>query len=173
MEFFYNMKKLLPLVIILLILGITAVIFVSIAKNDQPVTIVKGNTKMKALPLKVNFTNDPYCKMLIIEQRNSVQVVSPDGNTWFFDDPACMVLWLQDKAFKDTAQIWIHSIDTKEWIDARKAWYGRADRTAMHYGFGGRENKTQSAINFTAMSLHVLRGEHLGNAKIRKMLLGK
>jgi len=167
------MKKLLPLVIIFLILGITAVIFVSMAKNDQPVTIVKGNTEMKALPLKVNFTNDPYCKMLIIEQRNSTQVVSPDGNTWFFDDPACMVLWLQDKAFKDTAKLWIHSIDTKQWIDARKAWYGRADQTAMHYGFGAREHKDENAIDFDAMSLHVLRGEHLGNPKIRKMLLGK
>ena len=167
------MKKLLPLVIILVILGITAVIFVSLAKNDQPVTIVKGNTEMKALPLKVKFTNDPYCKMLIIEQRNSAQVVSPDGKTWFFDDPACMVLWLQDKDFKDTAKLWIHSIDTKQWIDARKAWYGRADRTAMHYGFGAREHKTDNAINFSTMSLHVLRGEHLGNPKIRKMLLGK
>lgn len=167
------MKKLLPLVIIFVILGITAVIFVSMSKNDQPVIIVKGNLEMKALPLKVNFTNDPYCKMLIIEQRNSTQVVSPDGNTWFFDDPACMVLWLEDKVFKDTAKLWIHSIDTKQWIDARKAWYGRTDRTAMHYGFGAREHKTEDAIDFAAMSLNVLRGEHLGNPKIRKMLLGK
>ena len=168
-----TLKKLLPLVIIFVILGITAVIFISMAKNDQPVTIVKGNMEMKALPLKVNFTNDPYCKMLIIEQRNSTQVVSPDGNTWFFDDPACMVLWLQEKAFKDTAKLWIHSIDTKQWIDAKKAWYGRTDRTAMHYGFGAREHKTEDTIDFSAMSLHVLRGEHLGNPRIRKMLLGK
>ena len=167
------MKKLLPLVIIFVILGITAVIFVSMAKNDQPVTIVKGNIEMKALPLKVNFTNDPYCKMLIIEQINSSQVVSPDGKTWFFDDPACMVLWLQDKAFNETAKLWIYSIDTMKWIDARKAWYGRTDQTAMHYGFGAREHKTEDTIDFNSMSLHVLRGEHLGNPKIRKMLLGK
>ena len=167
------MKKILPLLVILLILGITAVVFVSMAKNDQPITIIKGNTEMKALPLKVNFTNDPYCKMLIIEQRNSTQVVSPDGKTWFFDDPACMVLWLEDKTFKETAKLWIHSIDTKQWIDAKEAWYGRADKTAMHYGFGAREHKTENAIDFAAMSLHVLRGEHLGDPKIRKMLLGK
>lgn len=166
-------KKLLPLLIILVILGIAAVIFVSMAKNDQPVTIVKGNTKMEALPLKVNFTNDPYCKMLITTQRNSSQVVSPDGKTWFFDDPACMVLWLEDKAFKEKAKIWIFSIDTKQWIDARKAWYGRADETAMHYGFGAREHQTEGTIDFVTMRLYVLRGEHLGNPKIRKMLLGE
>jgi len=167
------MKKILPLLIILLILGITAVIFVSMAKNDQPVTIIKGNTKMEALPLKVNFTNDPYCKMLITTQRNTSQVVSPDGKTWFFDDPGCMVLWLEDKAFKESANIWIYSIDTRQWIDARKAWYGRADKTAMHYGFGAREHKSEGSIDFETMVLYVQRGEHLGNPKIRKMLLGK
>lgn len=167
------MKKLYPLLIILVILGIIGVIFVSMAKNDQPVTIVKGNTKMEALPLKVNFTNDPYCKMLITTQRNSTQAVAPDGSTWFFDDPACMVLWLQDKAFKDTAKLWIYTIDTKQWIDARKAWYGRTDETAMHYGFGARENQAENTIDFTTMQLHLYRGEHLGNPKIRKMLLEK
>lgn len=167
------MKKLLPLLIILVILGITAILFVSMAKNDQPVTIVKGNTKMEPLPLKVNFTNDPYCKMLIKTQVNSSQVIAPDGNTWFFDDPACMVLWLQDKAFKHTAKLWIYSIDTHQWIDAKKAWYGRADETAMHYGFGAREKQIKGSIDFSTMALYVLRGEHLGNPKIRKMLLEK
>ena len=52
------MKKLIPLLIILTVMGIIAVIFISMAKDKQPVTIVKGNTEMKALPLKVNFTND-------------------------------------------------------------------------------------------------------------------
>lgn len=167
------MKKLIPLLMILVIMGIIAVVFVSMAKDKQPITIVKNNTEMKALPLKVNFTNDPYCKMLITTKRNTSQVVSPDGRTWFFDDPACMVLWLQDKEFKNTAKIWIYSIDTKQWIDARKAWYGRADETAMHYGFGAREHKMDNAIEFFEMELYVYRGEHLGNPKIRKKLLGK
>jgi len=168
-----TLKKLLPLIIILVILSIIAVVFVSMAKNDQPVTIIKGNTKMEALPLKVNFTHDPYCKMLITTQRNTSQVASPDGRTWFFDDPACMALWLHDKEFKDSAKLWIYSIDTKQWIDARTAWYGRADETAMHYGFGAREHKVEGTIDYSTMTLYVLRGEHLGNPKIRKMLLGK
>ena len=167
------MKKLIPLFIILLVMGIIAVIFISMAKDDQPVTIVKNNTQMKALPLKVNFTNDSYCKMLITTERNSLQVVSPDGNTWFFDDPGCMVLWLEGKGFKEDAKIWVHAIDTNRWIDARKAWYGVIDQTSMHYGFGAREHKTEGSIDFDAMQLRMLRGEHLGNPKIRKKLLGK
>lgn len=168
-----SLKKLLPLVIILMILSIIAVVFVSMAKNDQPVAIVKGNMEMKALPLKVNFTNDSYCKMLITTERNSMQVVSPDGNTWFFDDPGCMILWLQEQSFKDDAKIWVHSIDSNKWIDAKTAWYGIKDHTEMGYGFGAREQKTEGSINFKEMQLRMLRGENLANPKIRKKLLGE
>jgi len=128
---------------------------------------------MTPLPVKLNFTNDPHCKMFITTQRNTSQVVAPDGRTWFFDDPGCMVLWLEHKPFEHTAKLWIHSIDTKKWIDARKAWYGRTDNTAMHYGFGAREHKIDGSIDFKTMRLYVFRGEHLGNPKIRNMLLGK
>jgi copper chaperone NosL len=166
------MKKLIPLLIILVIMSIIAVVFVSMAKDKQPVVIVKNNTEMKALPLKVNFTNDAYCKMLITTKRNSMQVVSPDGKTWFFDDPGCMVLWLQDKSFKVDAKLWVYTIDTKTWLDAKTAWYGIKDKTEMHYGFGAREKKTEGSIDYIEMELRILRGEHLGNPKIRKKLLG-
>lgn len=166
------MKKLLPLLIILLVMSIIAMIFISMAKDTQPVTVLKNNTEMKALPLKVNFTNDSYCKMLITTKRNSVQVVSPDGKTWFFDDPGCMVLWLEDKSFKADVKIWIYTIDTKQWIDAKTAWYGIKDKTEMHYGFGAREQKVEGTIDFDEMQLRMLRGENLANPKIRKKILG-
>lgn len=128
---------------------------------------------MKALPLKVNFTNDPYCKMLLTTIRNSMQVVSPDGNTWFFDDPGCMVLWLQDQPFKQSAKIWVHTIDSKKWIDAKTAWYGIKDQTEMGYGFAARKEQTEGTIDFNEMQLRMLRGENLANPKIRKKLLGQ
>lgn len=166
------MKKLLPLFIIIAILSIVAILIVSMAKDEQPITLVKGNVQQKPLAVKLNFTNDSYCKMRITQKRNSAQVVSADGKTWFFDDPACMVLWLKDKSFDTQAILWIHSIDTHTWIDARKAWYGRTDETAMHYGFGARATQTKDSIDFETMKLYVYRGEHLGNPKIRKKLLG-
>ncbi len=49
------MKKLIPLLIIFLIMGIIAVVFISMAKNDQPITIVKGNTNMEAFAFKNKF----------------------------------------------------------------------------------------------------------------------
>jgi len=165
-------KKLIPIFSTLLFVAVIAVIFVSLAREEQPVTIVKGNTDFKPLPIKLNATNDTQCKMLIKSERNAVEVIAPDGRTWFFDDPGCMILWLESREWKDRARLWVHTLDTKRWIDARKAWYGVRDATAMHYGFGAREQRCEDCIDFEQMRLRMLRGENLTNPKIRKKLLG-
>ena len=165
-------KYLIPIISTVMILGVLAIILVSLSKKEQPVTIVKGNSTFKPLPIKLNFTNDTQCKMLIKSEKNAVEVIAPDGRTWFFDDPGCMVLWLKDKDFKDKAVIWVHTIDTNRWIDAKKAWYGVKDHTAMHYGFGAREHKCKECIDFNEMRLRMLRGENLTDPRIRKKLLG-
>ena len=167
------MKKVLPLLVTFVFMAIIAMIVISMAQEEQPVTIVKGNVAMKALPIKLNFTNDTQCKMLIKSEKNTAQVAIPDGRTWFFDDPGCMVLWLEGKPFKDTAKLWVHSIDTQKWVDAKEAHYGITDHTAMHYGFGARENMADKTIDYAEMCLRMLRGENLTDPKIRKKLTGE
>jgi len=166
------MKKLLPLLSIALLIAVIAIVFVSLAKKEAPVTIVKGNTAFKPLPIKINHTNDTQCAMLIKSEHNAAEVIAPDGRTWFFDDPGCMILWLKERDWADKAVLWVHTIDTNRWIDARKAWYGIRDATEMRYGFGAREKKCDECIDFEEMRLRMLRGENLTNPKIRKKLLG-
>jgi hypothetical protein len=166
------MKKILPILSIALLIAVIAIVLVSVAKKDAPVAIVKGNTAFKPLPIKLNHTNDTECAMLIKSERNAMEVVAPDGRTWFFDDPGCMIKWLKEREWADKAVLWAHTLDTKRWINARKAWYGVKDHTAMHYGFGAREHKCNSCIDFEQMKLRMLRGENLTNPKIRKKLLG-
>jgi len=166
------MKKFLPLLTTLLFVGVIAFIFFSMAGRQQPITIVKGNREHTHLPIRLNATNDPQCAMLIKTERNAAEVVAPDGRTWFFDDPGCMILWLEKKRWKKEAVLWVHTLDTKRWIDARKAWYGIRDATEMRYGFGAREKRCSECIDFREMRLRMLRGENLTNPKIRKKLLG-
>ncbi len=168
----FEMKKVVPIVVIAVFLGIVGFIFLSISGEERPVTIVSGNTKMEPLPIKLNHTNDPQCAMLIKTQRNAAQVAVPDGRTWFFDDPGCMILWLEKKSFRNHANMWVYTIDTKRWIDAKKAYYGIADETEMKYGFGAREQANSTTISFEEMRLRMLRGENLTDPKIRKKLLG-
>jgi nitrous oxide reductase accessory protein NosL len=167
------MKRAMPILGTILFLAVVVVIFVSMAQKEQPVTIVKGNTAFRPLPIKLNATNDTQCKMLIKSERNAAEVIAPDGRTWFFDDPGCMVLWLEGREWKDRAKLWVHTIDSGRWIDARRAWYGVKDHTEMHYGFGSRENKCRECIGFREMRIRMLRGENLTNPKIRKKLLGE
>jgi nitrous oxide reductase accessory protein NosL len=166
------MKKALPVILTILLFAVVAVVVISVAKKEQPVVFVEGNTKKAPLPIKIGFTNDIQCKMLIADINNSAEVISPDGKTWFFDDPGCMILWLKDKDFEDKAKLWVYTLDSNKWVDAKKAWYGIKDHTAMHYGFGAREKKCKECINFEEMRLRMLRGENLTNPKIRKKLLG-
>ncbi len=166
------MKKLIPIVTTILFIAVIAVIFISMAKEEQPVTVVKGNKEAKPLPIKLNATNDTQCKMLIKRVANSAEAVAPDGRTWFFDDPGCMVLWLENKGFKDKAKLWVYTIDTNRWVDAKRAYYGVTDATAMHYGFGAREKECKECIDFKEMRRRMLTGENLTNPKIRKKLLG-
>ncbi len=167
------MKKILPLLLIITFMAIVAMIVISMAKENQPITIVKGNMAMRPLDIKLNATNDTECKMIIKKLENSAEVVSPDGRTWFFDDVGCMVLWLEGKKFKEDAKLWAYTLDSKKWVDAKRASYGVTDHTAMHYGFGAREQEGNGTIDFDEMRLRMLRGENLTNPKIRKKLLGE
>ena len=166
------MKKLLTTVLTLALLGVVGVIIVSMAKKDAPIVVTKGNLEHKALPIKLNKTNDTQCAMLIKSETNAAEVVSPDGRTWFFDDPGCMVLWLKDKPFKEKATLWVKSVDTNKRIDAKGANFSINYHSEMHYGFGAKENKTKETIDFKEMQLRMLRGQTLANPKWRKKILG-
>ena len=166
------MKKVLPVLVSLFVVVVIAMIFVSMTKEDRPITIAIGNMEMKPLPIDINHTNCAQCAMLIKTIDNTAQAVAPDGRTWFFDDPGCLVLWIEERPFKDEAKLWVHTIDTNRWIDAKEAHYGITDLSVMHYGFGSRENKTDKTIGYDEMRLRMLRGENLTDPKIRKKLLG-
>jgi len=167
------MKKLLSIILSISILIVVVILIVSQLKKDAPVVIAKGNFKQEPLPIKLNKTNDTQCAMLIKTQNNAAEVALKDGRTWFFDDPGCMVKWLKDKHFKDSAKLWIYTVDTHKWVDAKKAKYITTYHSAMHYGFGAVDKEQNNTITFEQMRLRVLRGETMANPKYRKLQMGK
>ncbi len=166
------MKKLMPFLLTLLFLGAIAIIFIALAKKEAPITVVTNNFEGKPLPIKLNKTNDTECAMLIKTQTNAAEVIAPDRKTWFFDDPGCMVKWIQNKPFKKKAKLWVFTIDTKRWIDAKKAFYTTTYHSAMHYGFGAMEKNSSKTINFHTMVQRMLHNQTMANPKFRKKLLG-
>jgi nitrous oxide reductase accessory protein NosL len=167
------MKKIAPIVIIVVIVGIIVALFLSLGKAQKMIVIKEGNLKKVPLKMELNKCQDSYCGMVITELDYASQVIAPDGKTWFFHDHGDFVEWLKDKPFAKEAVIWVMSRDTHKWIDGRKAFYSINELTPMGYGFGAYENKGDGMIDFETMRLKVLRGETMKDPKIRKQLLGK
>lgn len=167
------MKKILPFITLIIIIAIIIIIFLSMSNAKQMVVLKEGNTSLTPLEIILGKYQDSDCGMTIEDMTYVSQVVSSDGKTWFFHDHGGMANWLKDKPFKADAKIWVMTIDTKQYINARTAWYSRTDNTPMRYGFGAYEVKQDGFITFDEMSLKVLRNETLRNPYIQKELLGK
>lgn len=166
------MKKILPFITLIIIISVIIIIFLSMSNKKQMVVLKEENNTFVPLEIILGKYQDSDCGMIIDKMDFVSQVVAPDGKTWFFHDHGGMAHWLEAKPFKDSAKIWVMSIDTKKYIDGKTAWYSRTDITPMGYGFGAYENKKDGFISFEEMSLKVLRNESLRNPYIKKELLG-
>jgi len=165
------MKKYFPFLSVFFIIFIIVVIFLSISTSQNMTVVYTGNSDNKPIKIELGKFQDSDCGMVIDDITYASQVIAPNGNTWFFHDHGGMVNWIKNKPFKDTAHIWVMAKDTLKWIDGRKAWYSRTDQTPMLYGFGAYEKKTDRLIDYEQMFLYMVRGEHMGNPMIKKMLL--
>lgn len=167
------MKKLAPVFVIVVFIGVIVSVFLLLGKKEQMVVIKEGNHAHKPLPIVLHKYQDSFCGMIIDDLTYASQVVSPDGKTWFFHDHGDFVSWLEDKPFRGSATIWVMSRDTHRWIDGRKAYYSRDEQTPMGFGFGAYEHKKEGLVDFEQMRLFTLRGETMQDPKIRSILQGK
>ncbi|WP_419769242.1 MAG: hypothetical protein ACNI3C_07730 [Candidatus Marinarcus sp.] len=167
------MKKFLPLLSVLIIVLIIVVIFLSMANQKKMVVIHEGNTEHVPIDIELNHYQDTQCAMTIVKKEDTVQAISPAGDTWFFDDSGCFALWYKNIDYKDKAIIWVYPRDVEGYIDARKAWYSINSKTAMGYGFAAFKDKKEGMISFDEMLLKMYRGENLTNPTIRKKVLGQ
>ncbi len=167
------MKKMAPILIVLLFVVVIVFIFLSLGKTQHMVVIKEGNLKQLPLTIELHKFQDSYCGMIIDDLKYASQVVAQDGKTWFFHDHGDFVLWLENKPFKESAKIWVMSRDTHKWIDGREAYYSRDETTPMGFGFGAYEKNQKGLVDFEQMRLFILRGETMQDPKIRKILTDK
>jgi nitrous oxide reductase accessory protein NosL len=167
------LKKLTPLIFIILLAIAIVVLFFSLASTKRFIVTQDGNLQRLPIAMKSGVYQDSDCGMLIDDLMDASQVIAKNGRSWFFHDHGGMVKWIEDKDFRDEAKIWVMSRDTQKWIDARAAFYSQTDKTPMGYGFGAYESSKDGLIGFNDMRLRVLRGETLRNPLIKKQLSQK
>ncbi len=166
------MKKFIPFLVVVIAVVIIVSLFLFLASSKRMIVVQEGNINQLPVKMEVGLYQDSDCGMVIDDLCDASQVVAKSGKSWFFHDHGGFVKWLEDKKFKDSAKIWVMSRDTKQWIDAKKAYFSLTDDTPMGYGFGAYEKASDGYINFDTMRLRVLRGETLRNPHIKKQLLG-
>ncbi len=76
------------------------------------------------------------CGMIISEVRYAAAYRLADGTERVFDDLGGLLTYGTEHAELDTADVWVHDVDTEEWIPASQAWYVITgdSRTPMGYG---------------------------------------
>ena len=158
--------------LLVFVLGITT-LFLTMSSKQHMVVVYEGNHEKTHIEMQLNHFQDSDCGMVIDDITYASQIVAPSGKTWFFHDHGGMVNWIKNRSFKDEAIIWTRTKDTKKWLDGRKLWFSRDDDTPMGYGFGAFENYKDGLVDFQAMYTYMVRGEHMGNAFIKKQLLEK
>jgi len=161
------------ILIVGVIIGVVVGVFLTLGMSGKMVVVKENNLKKIPLEVKLGHYQDSDCGMIIDDMSFVSQVVSSKGKTYFFHDHGGMAKWIKDKSFSSNAQIWVMSLDSKKYIDGRKAFYSLNDETPMGYGFGAYEFKQKGFVDFNTMQLKMLRGETMNNPIIRKKLQGE
>lgn len=166
------MRAVIRVVIALLVIALMLTFVVTKTRRQGHVAILSGNSERQPVEVVPGRFQGAQCGMTLNQVEDSAQAVAPDGRTWFFDDVGCLALWLNTNSLRDEMVLWVFSRDTGAWVDGRLAWYSRADRTPMAYGFAAHAAEQEGFVDFETMVRMMLRGENLTNPDIRKELLG-
>ena len=167
------MKKILINVLTFgIVIAVIVILLVSFGSSDGNRYVHKGNMTYQAINIKAKEYQCSECSMDVEDLEYAAQLIAKNGNTYFYDDIGCVVLWLENHS-PDTHIILTQTLDTHLWIDATKVWYSRIAPSPMGYGFAAVENRKEGLINYEEMKLLMLQGKNLHDPFVKKKLLGK
>ncbi len=167
------MKKILMNILtFVIVVAVIVILLLSLGSEEGARYVYKGNTAHKAVSIKAKEYQCSECSMDVKELDYAAQLITKEGDTYFFDDIGCVVLWLESHS-PDTHIILTQTLDTHQWIDATKAWYSRIAPSPMGYGFAAVEKQKEGLVSYEEMKLLMLQGKNLHDPFIKKKLLGQ
>lgn len=167
------MKKfLLNLLTFGIVIAIIVILLLSLGTDQGARYVYKGNTAYEPVVIQPKEYQCSECSMDIEAMEYSAQIITPEGDTYFFDDIGCVVDWLEGRKI-ETKKVITKTLDTGNWVDVDKAWYTRIASSPMGYGFAAYEHKKEGLIPYEEMKLLMLQGKHLHDPFVKKSLLGQ
>lgn len=142
----------------------------SSAEKPSVKLLYKGNISYKAIDIKAGMYSCAQCKMDVKALDYATQAVKKNGDTYFFDDIGCMILWLKEHQ-TDIVKLYVKTVDTHKWLEAAKANYSRIAPSPMGYGFAAVESTKEGLVSYEKMQDLILKGQTLRNPEVKKKLL--
>lgn len=165
------MKKLLMnLLTFTIVIAVIVILLLSLGTDEGARYVHKGNLSYQPVAIKEKEYQCSECSMDIEALEYSAQIITSKGDTYFFDDIGCVVLWLENRTI-ETQKVITRTLDTGKWIEVNKAWYTRIAPSPMGYGFAAYEEKKGGFISYEEMRLLMLQGKHLHDPFVKKSLL--
>ncbi len=167
------MKKIvMNILTVAVVIAILVILLLSFGNDQGAKYVYKGNSAHKIIKIKPKEYQCSECNMNIEAMAYEAQVITQGGDTYFFDDIGCVVLWLQNHK-PAIAKIVTKTLDTHRWVEAKKAWYTRTAHDPMGYGFAAMEEKKRGLITYDEMRRLMLQGKNLHDPFVKKQLLSK
>jgi len=165
-------KFLINGLIFIIVIAVIVILLLSFGSSEGSKYVYKGNTEHQVVSIQPKEYQCSECSMDIDDMQYAAQLISKNGNTYFFGEIGCLVLWLKNHS-PDTHSMMTQTLDTHRWIPVEKAWYTRTAPTPMGYGFAALEKKKKGLLSYEEMKLLMLQGKNLNDPFVKKKLLGQ
>lgn len=97
-------------------------------------------------PVAWNHQACAHCRMAVGEPAHAAQLVTADGDALFFDDPGCLMQYLDEHAPR-THRIWFHDRADERWIAAADVGFLPGAATPMGFGLAATDRGTPGAMS--------------------------
>jgi len=164
-------KIVINIAVFAMVIGIIIILLLSFGSDQGAKYVYKNNKEHQIIKIRPKEYQCSECGMDIDNLDYTVELIAQNGNTYFFDDIGCAVLWLKNHSPK-ISKLMVKTLDTHQWIEADKAWYSRTAPSPMGYGFAPYLKKEKGFVSFDEMKLLMLQGKNLHDPFVKKKLLG-
>lgn len=154
------------------VVAVIVILLLSLGSEEGARYVYKGNMAHEAVHIKSKEYQCSECSMDVEALDYAAQLITKEGDTYFYDDIGCVVLWLENYS-PDIQIILTQTLDSHQWVDAKKAWYSRIAPSPMGYGFAAVEKQKEGLVSYEEMKLLMLQGKNLHDPFIKKKLLGE
>jgi copper chaperone NosL len=104
-----------------------------------------------------------YCHMHVGDPSLAGQVQLSDGTVLDFDDPGCLLSWLEQNHAPVRA-VYLHHHTKDRWLERDEAAFAEVGVTPMGFGLGAVERGTPGAIDWPSAGARV-RANHVEGAR--------